>query len=517
MRALISVYNKDGIVDFAKKLQELGVMIFSTGGTKKVLGEAGIDVHSVSDLTSFPEILNGRVKTLHPRIHAGILAKRNKQEHLRELEKHGIEFIDIVVCNLYPFEQTTKQEQVKMDTALEMIDIGGPSMIRAAAKNFIDVVVVVNPFRYSEVLQELTEKGEISLSLRQALAAEAFQHTAYYDTVIAQYFRRGDQGSLFPKEFTIGLQKVQDLRYGENPHQKAAFYQEGKAVGMTKANQIQGKELSFNNILDADAALNLVLDFTEPTISIIKHVNPCGLASRPTLAEAFTAALSSDSLSAYGGIIGANQTIDESVAREIIKSFFEVIIAPAYTKEALAVFQTKEKLRVLDLSQWQEERKHLETLKFPSGFDYRRVRGGLLVQTRDLVRDNAQAFEVVSKRQPTTEEMEDMLWAWQVVGRVKSNAIVLVKNKALVGIGAGQMSRVVSVEIATKKAQAQAHGAVMASDAFFPFADGIEKAAAAGVRSVIQPCGSIRDEEVIKTVDSLGLAMVKTTIRHFLH
>ncbi len=515
--ALISVYDKTGIEPLARKLNNLGVEIFSTGGTKKVLEENGMETRSISELTGFPEILDGRVKTLHPNIHAGILAKRNKQKHIQEIGKFGIEFIDIVVCNLYPFEKTISSENIDLETALEMIDIGGPTMVRAAAKNFQDVVVIVNPQNYQIVIEELERAGGVSFETRKKLAIEAFQHTAYYDTIIANYLTSSDKKVFFPNQMTIGLEKIQDLRYGENPHQTAAFYREGILKGLTKAKKYQGKEISFNNILDAEAALNFVLDFEEPTISIIKHVNPCGIATRKSILEAFQAALAGDSLSAYGGIIGSNRVIDETVATEIIKSYFEVIIAPGYTEKALEIFKAREKLRILEIPDWEEEKKDLTTYKIPSGLDYRRVRGGLLVQTRDLNNENPTKFEVISQKKPSIQEMEDLLYAWKIVGRIKSNAIVFVKKTTLVGIGAGQMSRVVSVEIAAKKAGEKAYGAVMASDAYFPFSDGIEAAAKAGITAVIQPGGSIRDEEVLKKVDELGLAMVKTGVRHFLH
>ncbi len=515
MRAIVSVFDKTGVVELAKRLEKLGVQMFSTGGTKKALVEAGVTVKGVSDITGFPEILGGRVKTLHPKVHGGILAKRNSQEHVSDLEKNGIEFVDMVICNLYPFAQTIAREGVTVDEALEQIDIGGPTMIRASAKNFPDVVVVVNPTHYDVVLTELEQTGAVSRETRAMLAAEAFQHTAHYDTVIAQYLRK-QIGEVLPRQFTIALDKVQEMRYGENPHQKAAFYAESK-IGIANARQHQGKELSFNNILDADGALALVLQHDEPCVSIMKHVNPCGMAIGKDSVSAYRDALAADPLSAFGGIIGSNRVIEADLAKEIIERFYEMVVAPGFTDEALQIFTTKDKLRLLTIPNWEAEQKSAKSADYPTGYDYRRVRGGLLVQDRDRYDEDTSLFKVISKRQPTEQEMKDLLFAWSIVGRAKSNAIVFVKDQKMVGIGTGQQSRVISVDIAGTKAGEKAKGSAMASDAFFPFADGVETAYKYGVTSVIHPGGSIRDEEVLTFADEHDMAMVVTAVRHFYH
>ncbi|MEI6221817.1 MAG: bifunctional phosphoribosylaminoimidazolecarboxamide formyltransferase/IMP cyclohydrolase [bacterium] len=516
MRAIISVFDKTDVVPLAEGLAGLGVELFSTSKTKKIIEEAGVDVYDVSQITGFPEILDGRVKTLHPHVFAGILARRDKGSHVAQMQQRALNFIDIVVCNLYPFEQTIAKPGVELDEALEMIDIGGPSMVRAAAKNFADVLVLVNPKRYMDVLLELSQLGSVSIETRKLLATEAFQHTAYYDSVVAHYLSKGNP-TLFPAELTIGLRKVQDLRYGENPHQKAAFYSDGLPAGLSAMTQHQGKELSFTNILDVEAALRFVCAAVQPTVAIIKHVNPCGVAERQSALEAFKAAQGSDPLSAYGGIIGVNKEVDAAFAEEITKTFFEVVAAPSFTTDALEVFKKKEKLRVLEMTDWKSLGRSGDGVCFPQDFDVRKVRGGMLVQTVDPVSDDSTLFEVISKRKPTDKEMADLLFAWNIVGHVKSNAVVFTKQKAVVGIGAGQMSRVVSVEIAVKKAGEHAQGSVMASDAFFPFADGVEVAAKAGVTAVIHPGGSIRDGEVVAMADRYDMAMVRTNVRHFLH
>ena len=512
MRAILSVSDKRGLVDFARGLSGLGVEIFSTGGTKKALAEAGVPVKSISDITGFPEILGGRVKTLHPKVHGGILARRDKPSHLAELGKNDIKPIDMVVVNLYPFVQTVSREGVSLDEALENIDIGGPTMLRAAAKNFPSVIVVVDPADYGAVLEQL-KAGDVALAERKRLAQKAFQHVATYDTAIAQYLRQGRED--FPDEMTIALKKRYDLRYGENPHQAAAFYAEQTVgahqySGLTWAEQLWGKQLSFNNILDADAAWGAATDFAEATVAIVKHTNTCGLASHRDNAEAYRRALSGDPVSAFGGIVASNVRITQDMAREITKTFYEIVIAPEYDAEALKVLKKKKNLRIL-------------LAALPSGadaagyLDFRRVRGGLLVQDADSLPADSVSLKTVTRRKPTKAEIEDLLFAWRAVKHIKSNAIVLVKDKTLLGMGAGQPNRVVSVDIASAKAGEKASGSVMASDAMFPFPDSVEQAARAGVTAIIQPGGSIRDEDSIKAADKHNIAMVFTGNRHFLH
>jgi len=508
VRAILSVSDKTGVVDFARGLRELGVEIFSTGGTKRALEEAGVPAHGVEELTGFPEILDGRVKTLHPAVHAGILAKRDLPSHLSQLEEKGMVTIDLVAVNLYPFVQTIAREGVSLEEALENIDIGGPTMIRAAAKNFPHVLVVVDPEDYQPVLQQLG-KGGVELEERTKLAQKAFQHVALYDTAIAHYLRPEDEK--FPESMTIALRKLYDLTYGENPHQEAAFYREeamGEETSIAGATQLWGKELSFNNILDLDAALSVVRDFSPPTIAIIKHNNPCGLACHEDLAEAYRRSLAGDPVSAFGGIVASNRAIGLATAQEIEKSHFDAIIAPDYEEEALSLLKRKRDLRLLRIGPLAE--KGVPTL------DLRRVSGGFLLQTEDFEAEDV-TLRPVTERQPTPEEIKDLLFAWRAVRHVKSNAIVLVKDLALLGMGAGQPSRVDSVEIALKKAGERSQGSVLASDAFFPFADGVELAAGGGVTAIIQPGGSMRDEEVIRAANEHNMAMVFTAVRHFKH
>ncbi len=514
MRAIISVSDKSGVTDFAKGLSQLGYEIFSTGGTKKALSDDGVPVKSVSEITGFPEILNGRVKTLHPAVHGGLLAKRNLDAHMKELADNNIKPIDMVVVNLYPFVQTVSREGVTLDEALENIDIGGPTMLRAAAKNFPDVIVVVDPADYQPVLEKLRQ-GELDLASCKRLAQKAFQHVAIYDTAIAQYLRPDMSG--FPTEMTIALKKRYDLRYGENPHQKAAFYAEQTVAtkqdtGITWAKQLWGKALSFNNIPDADAAWGSAVDFAEPTVAIVKHTNTCGLASYPDIAEAYRRAFSGDTVSAFGGIVAANRAVNLSMAEEMKNVFYEIVIAPEYDAKALGVLKKKKNLRIL-LAELPPDYG-----KTPVGYlDYRRVKGGLLIQTSDsLAEDNIQ-LKTVTKRKPTKAELEDLLFAWRAVKHIKSNAIVLVKDKTLVGMGAGQPNRVVSVDIARSKAGDKSRGSVMASDAMFPFPDSVEQAAEGGVTAIIQPGGSIRDEDSIRSADKHNIAMLFTGVRHFLH
>lgn len=514
MRAIISVSDKVGVTDFARGLSQLGFEIFSTGGTKKALAEAEVPVRGVSEITGFPEILDGRVKTLHPVVHGGILARRDLPSHMEELAKNNIETIDLVAVNLYPFVQTVSREGVTLGEALENIDIGGPTMIRAAAKNFPGVIVVVDPADYQSVLEKL-KHGDLPQDERKRLAQKAFQHVAVYDTAISQYLRQ-DIGEL-PDVVTIAMKKRFGLRYGENPHQKAAFYAEqsvaGKQnTGITGASQLWGKELSFNNILDADAAWGAVTDFAAPTVAVIKHTNPCGLASHEDIAEAYNRAFSGDSVAAFGGIVAANRPVTVAMAEAMRSVFYEIVIAPEYQPEALELLKKKKDLRIL-------------VAELPPGYgqdgtgylDIRRVKGGFLVQDSDSLPEGEVNLKTVTKREPTPEEVQGLLFAWRAVKHVKSNAIVLVKGKTLAGMGAGQPSRIVSARIAIEKAGDKTKGSVLASDAMFPFPDVVEAAAAGGVTAIIQPGGSIRDEDSIKAADKHNIAMVFTGVRHFRH
>jgi phosphoribosylaminoimidazolecarboxamide formyltransferase/IMP cyclohydrolase len=514
MRAIISVSDKTGVTDFAKGLSQLGFEIFSTGGTKKALAEANVPVRSVSEITGFPEILDGRVKTLHPMVHGGILANRKLAAHMGELAKHNIGEINLVAVNLYPFVQTVSKEGVSLDEALENIDIGGPTMIRAAAKNFPSVMVVVDPADYSLVLEKL-KGGDLDLDERKRLAQKAFQHVALYDTAISQYLRKDMEG--FPQDMTIALKKRYGLRYGENPHQPAAFYAEAAAggvvdTGITWAEQLGGKELSFNNILDADAAWGVATDFAAPTVAVIKHTNPCGLASHDDIAEAYRRAFSGDPVAAFGGIVASNRKLTLAMAEAMKPVFYEIVIAPEYEEEALKLLQRKKDLRIL-----------LAPLppgygKAPAAYlDFRRVKGGFLVQGSDSVPETKVNLKEVTKRQPTSEETKDLLFAWRAVKHIKSNAIVLAKDKTLLGMGAGQPSRIISAKIAIEKAGDKVKGSVLASDAMFPFPDVVEAAAGAGVTAIVQPGGSIRDGESIKAADAHNIAMVFTGERHFRH
>jgi len=514
MRAIISVSDKTGANDFAQELSRLGYEIFSTGGTKKALAEAKVPVKSVSEITGFPEILNGRVKTLHPAVHGGLLAKRNLSAHLEELAKNKIELIDLVAVNLYPFVQTVAKEGVSLDEALENIDIGGPTMIRAAAKNFPGVIVVVDPADYPLIIEKL-KQGELPLEERKRLAQKAFQHVALYDTAIAQYLRQDEEG--FPDEMTIALKKRYALRYGENPHQPAAFYAEltvgeKKPTGITWAEQLWGKELSFNNILDGDAAWGVVTDFADPSVAIIKHTNACGLASHPDITEAYRRALTGDPVAAFGGIVASNRTVTQAMAEEMRPVFYEIVIAPEYEAEALETLKKKKNLRIL-----RAELPPGYGKAEPGYFDYRRAKGGLLIQGSDSVPEDKVNLKTVTKREPTKAEIADLLFAWRVVKHIKSNAIVLAKDKTIVGMGAGQPSRIISAKIAKEKAEDKTRGSVLASDAMFPFSDVVELAAECGVTAIIQPGGSIRDEESIKAADKHNLAMVFTGERHFRH
>ncbi len=517
MRAIVSVYDKTGIVDFARGLNELGIEFYSTGGTEELLRSAGVSVRPVEEATGFAEILGGRVKTLHPSIHAGILARRDVPEHMAELDRLNIKPVDLVVVNLYPFAAKVAQEGVTLDEALEHIDIGGPTLLRGAAKNYPSVIVVCDPADYDDVLEGLRRPGGVSLDMRRRLAAKAFQHTAFYDTHVASYLRPPDE--IFPQEMTIALRKLMPLRYGENPHQLAAFYADATVrplpYGIVGGKQLHGKALSFNNTYDLDAAWRVVSDFAAPTVTIIKHGNPCGLATGEDLAETYRRALACDPQSAFGGAVGCNRTVDAPLAEEIAKVFFEDLIAPDFTEEALEILRRKKDLRIVATG-------GVHPLPGPGqpgpfDLDFKRVVGGFLVQTRDALPEGALTHDVVTERHPTLEELTGLLFAWRAVKHVRSNAIVLAKKLALVGVGAGQMSRVDSVDLAVRKAGDRAAGSVMASDAFFPFPDGIEHAAEAGVTAVIQPGGSIRDAEVIKAANRHHIAMIFTHQRHFLH
>ena len=518
-RALISVSDKTGLLDFAHGLAELGVELVSTGGTAKGLAEAGLTILNISDITHFPEMLDGRVKTLHPAVHGALLADRSKPEHMKTIAQHDITPIDLVVVNLYPFAETIAKPGVTREEAVENIDIGGPSMIRSAAKNHASVAVVVSPSDYPAILAELQKNdGTLSQETRTRLAVQAYAHTAAYDATITNYLAAQEEGQGFPSLLTLAFTKVQDLRYGENPHQRAAFYREPAATGgIASASKLHGKEMSFNNIYDLNAAYNLVLEFAgtaTPAAAIIKHTNPCGAAVADTLAEAFRQAREGDPISAFGGILAVNKTIDAETANLITgkNTFFEAIVAPGYEPEAFTILTTKK--------QWGQNLILLEAASMAASsaeeYDYKRVSGGLLVQTQDAATLTTET-ESVSERTPTSEEMSDLLFAWKLVKHVKSNAIVLVKDKQLVGVGAGQMNRVQSVRLAVAQAGEKAKGAVLASDAFFPFPDGPEAALQAGVTAIIQPGGSKKDDESIAIADQYGAAMVLTGRRHFRH
>ena len=503
-RALLSVANKDGLVPLAEALRGAGAVLVSSGSTATVLREAGIDVTAVSEITGFPEMLGGRVKTLHPRIHGGILADRRDPDHVRQLEEQGIAPFDVVVVNLYPFRETVASG-ASPDEIVEQIDIGGPALVRAAAKNFESVGVVVRPARYGDVIDELQRDGGLTRETRRRLAAEAFQHTASYDTAIASWFAgRADE---LPTSLQQAFEKVGDLRYGENPHQRAALYVVAGAPGpLGGAEVLQGKEMSFNNWLDADAARGLAAALPSPAAVIVKHNNPCGAAVAETLEEAYRGALSCDPLSAFGGVVAVNQELDTETAEAVAEVFTEVVVAPGFSTGAREALRGRKNLRLV-----------ASPLEVPSGLEIRPLSGGALVQDADAVTEGQADMKVVSSREPTPDEWRDLLFAWTVAARVKSNAIVLAKGSATVGVGAGQMSRVDAVDIACRKAGDRSAGSVMASDAFFPFRDGIDRAAMAGVTAVIQPGGSVRDEEILEAVESHGMAMALTGRRHFRH
>ncbi|MEW6574714.1 MAG: bifunctional phosphoribosylaminoimidazolecarboxamide formyltransferase/IMP cyclohydrolase [Bacillota bacterium] len=508
-RALISVSDKTGVVEFAQGLSKLGWEIVSTGGTFKTITNAGVEATYVSEVTGFPEILGGRVKTLHPKVHGGILALRT-EEHLSQLREQGITPIDLVAVNLYPFRQTVSREGVTLADAVENIDIGGPAMIRAAAKNHQYVIVVVNPGRYAAILEAL-QAGEVGADLRLALAQEAFAHTAHYDAAITGYLNSLTGDERFPREMTLAFDLVGSLRYGENPHQQAAFYRDLRTKGPCVANaeKLHGKELSYNNILDLNAAFELVREFDAPTVVIVKHNNPCGVAQATAVDQAYRLAFETDPVSAFGGIVAVNRDVDRAAAAEMVKIFLEAIIAPDFTPDALEVLTQKKDLRLLKTGPL--------TGQTTDWMDLRKVNGGLLVQGVDRKVADRDALKVVTKRAPTPDEIEELLFCFAVVKHVKSNAIVVSKNRQVLGVGAGQMNRVGSARIAFEQAGEKARGAVLASDAFFPFPDTAIEAAKAGIAAIIQPGGSLKDEDSIKVADEHGMAMVFTGMRHFRH
>lgn len=515
-RALISVSDKTGIVEFAKQLVDLGVEIISTGGTAKKLTEAGVEVIGISDVTGFPECLDGRVKTLHPNIHAGLLAMRSNDKHMQQLEELHITPIDLVVVNLYPFKQTILKEDVTREEAIENIDIGGPTMLRSAAKNFQDVAVVVDPEDYHTVLEEVAAHQHVSDETKFYLCSKVFEHTAHYDTLIAHYMREQRQATDLPEVMSMSFEKVQDMRYGENPHQKAAFYKEvSNTKGcLTNAEQLHGKALSFNNINDTNGALELLKEFDEPTVVACKHANPCGVGSADSIYEAYVKAYKADPVSIYGGIVVANREIDAPTAEEINKIFVEIVVAPCYTQDALDILKKKKNIRVLTLDNIMQKQPD-------TAYDLKKVSGGLLVQTVNhaLLPEH---IEVVTKTQPTKEQMEDLKFAWKVVKHAKSNGIAIGKDKMSMGVGPGQVNRIWACKQAIDHAvehlgEDALKGASLASDAFFPFADCVEEAAKAGISCIIQPGGSIRDKASIEACDKHGIAMVFTGMRHFKH
>jgi phosphoribosylaminoimidazolecarboxamide formyltransferase / IMP cyclohydrolase len=521
-RALLSVSDKTGIIDFVELLRPFSVELVSTGGTASLIRDAGFEVREVADLTGFPEILGGRVKTLHPKVHGGILAIRDNEVHQKQVAENDIEYIDLVVVNLYPFRETVARENVTAEEAIENIDIGGPSMIRSAAKNFRDVVVIVSPADYLLVIDELVANdGGVSLEARFNLARKAFETTSQYDSAIAGFLidsmvfdeeakgLRVARNAELPSRLTIFASREMGLRYGENPHQRAALYvAEGAEKGIARAEKLQGKELSFNNLIDLEAAWSLASDFSETACAIIKHTNPCGAALGKDVHEAFEKAKATDPVSAFGGIIGFNRTVTEAVARSISETFFEAVVAPDYEQGALDILAAKKNLRLMRMA---------EEASSATQLDIRSIGGGLLVQDKDRGLIEELKLKIVTKRKPTEEEMRALRFAWVLSKHVKSNAIVYAREGQLVGVGAGQMSRVDSVKIGVMKAQLPLTGTVLASDAFFPFRDGLDEAAKAGITAVIQPGGSVRDEEVIAAADEHNIAMVFTGMRHFKH
>jgi len=506
------VSDKTGIVELARELSGIGVEIISTGGTAKTLSDAGLKVTNISDITGFPECLDGRVKTLHPMVHGGLLAIRSNPDHMRQIKELGIEPIDMVIINLYPFKQTILKGHIELEEAIENIDIGGPTMLRAAAKNYQDVVVMVDPADYKTVMDELKASKEISVKTKFKLAYKVFEHTSHYDTLIAKYLRDKVGEEAFPETLSLTFEKVQDMRYGENPHQKAVFYKEvGANIGcLTSSVQLHGKELSYNNINDANGALELLKEFDEPTVVAVKHANPCGVASGDNIHEAYIGAYESDPVSIYGGIIAANREIDEKTAEEINKIFVEIVIAPSFTEEAVRVLTQKKNIRLLKLDNI--------SAKLPAGtLDMKKVTGGLLVQNYNNELLNIDDLRVVTDKKPTEEEMQSLVFAMKVVKHTKSNGIALAKGKQSIGVGPGQTNRIMAAKIAIEYGGDRTKGAVMASDAYFPFPDCVEAAAKAGITAIIHPGGSKNDQESIDACNKYGIAMVFCGMRHFKH
>ena len=511
--ALISVYEKQGVDVFSKELSNLGIEIISTGGTASFLREAGISITDISEITGFPEMLDGRVKTLNPIIHAGILARRDNKKHLKILKKSHINLIDFVVCNLYPFEKKIQKTKVRLEEIIENIDIGGPTLIRAAAKNYKDVVVITSPKQYPEILFTLKSKKQISLKERQKLAIEAYAHTAQYDSIISQYLRNRWTDEILPQDYTISMRKIQDMRYGENPHQRGAFYKALPPVRescVSNTEQLQGKELSFNNILDANCAIECIKEFSATSCVIIKHATPCGIASASTLLQTWIDAYATDNYSPYGGIVAFNRELSKNVAQELSKYYLEVMIAPSFTRNAQMILSKKKNLRLLELKDLEKEEKR-------KGLDMRSVVGGFLIQERDVWFTDRKKWKIVTTIKPTKEDLVSMDFAVKCVKHVKSNSVVFVKGRRTVGIGGGQTSRVDATWIATHKGKDHIKGSIMASDAFFPFRDAVDVAVKAGVKAIIQPGGSIHDDEVIQAANEHGIPMVFSGQRYFRH
>ncbi|MCM3786727.1 bifunctional phosphoribosylaminoimidazolecarboxamide formyltransferase/IMP cyclohydrolase [Neobacillus mesonae] len=511
-RALVSVSDKTGIVDFCRELSKMGVEIISTGGTSSLLSKEGVPVIGISDVTGFPEIMDGRVKTLHPAVHSGLLAVRDNAEHQQQMKDLGLDYIDLVVVNLYPFQETIAKPGVSYEDAIENIDIGGPTMLRSAAKNHAFVSVVVDAQDYDQVLAEVRESGDTTLATRKQLAAKVFRHTAAYDALISDYLSNIN-GDPLPERYTVTYEKVQDLRYGENPHQQASFYRKPLAPNgtLTTAEQLHGKELSYNNINDANAALQIVKEFDAPAVVAVKHMNPCGVGTGENIFEAYMKAYNADPTSIFGGIVAANRTIDSDTAAKLSEIFLEIVLAPDFTSEALEILTKKKNIRLLKMGELgsAKERK--------SQFVVTSIDGGMVVQQSDVHSIDESDLQVVTDRAPSAEEMKQLLFGWKVVKHVKSNAIVLAADDMTVGVGAGQMNRVGAAKIALEQAGDKAKGAALASDAFFPMGDTVELAAKHGITAIIQPGGSIKDEESIKAANEHGIAMVFTGVRHFKH
>lgn len=511
-RALVSVSDKTGIVELCRELSQLGVEIISTGGTKNLLSKEGVPVIGISDVTGFPEILDGRVKTLHPAVHSGLLAVRDSEEHQAQMKELGLDYIDLVVVNLYPFQETIAKPDVAYEDAIENIDIGGPTMLRSAAKNHAFVSVVVDASDYSTVIEEIRASGDTTLDTRKKLAAKVFRHTAGYDALISDYLSNVT-GNPLPERLTVTYEKIQDLRYGENPHQKAAFYRQPLAANgaITTAEQLHGKELSYNNINDANAALQIVKEFAEPAVVAVKHMNPCGVGVGSSVVEAYKKAHAADPTSIFGGIVAANRIIDEDTALLLKDIFLEIVLAPDFTPEAFEVLSKKKNIRLLKLGEFELGANR------QSAWNVTSIDGGMVVQESDVHSINESELQFVTDRKPTEEELKQLLFGWKVVKHVKSNAILLAKDNMTIGVGAGQMNRVGAAKIAIEQAGELAKGSVLASDAFFPMGDTVELAAQAGITAVIQPGGSIKDEESIRMANENGIAMVFTNVRHFKH